>query len=53
MYQLLLKTQKHYGKSIRKMPNVLATNGIPFHAKAEKSRASNASADTNTHKNAR
>lgn len=43
-------TQKLYGKSTKKPPNAQVTNGTPFHAKAEKSLASNASADTNTHK---
>ena len=43
-------TQKHYGKSTKKPPDAQVINGTPFHAKAEKSLASNASADTNTHK---
>jgi hypothetical protein len=43
-------TQKRYGKSTKKPRNAPATNGTPFHAKVEKSLASNASADTNTRK---
>ena len=43
-------TQKRYGKSTRKTAAAPVTNGILFHAKAEKSLASNAGADTNTRK---
>ena len=43
-------TQKRYGKSTKKPPTAPAINGTPFHAKAEKSLASNAGADTNTRK---
>jgi hypothetical protein len=43
-------TQKRYGKSTKKPPDAQVINGTPFHAKAEKSLASNASAATNTHK---
>jgi hypothetical protein len=46
-------TQKRYGKSTKKPPTAPAINGTPFHAKAEKSLASNASVDTNTRKNDR
>jgi hypothetical protein len=43
-------TQKRYGKSTKKPPIAPVINGTPFHAKAEKSLASNANADTNTRK---
>jgi len=41
-------TQKHYGTFSRKTPDATVTNGSLYRARAEKSLASNATADTNS-----